>query len=515
VLLVEDSEADAALLLRELRREGFQPDATRVDSAASLTEALADGPWDVILSDHNLPGFSSRDALLLARHHLPDVPVIVVSGTVEEEYAVEAMRSGASDFVSKTRLHRLAPVIERELRESAKRAEQRRTAQALEESQQQLRQAQKLEAIGRLAGGIAHDFNNLLTAIIGYADIVLSTVPRDHPIHADVSEIRQAGARAAELTRQLLAFSRQRVVDASVIDLNNVVEEAVRLLKRVIGQDIVLRADCASDLWFVKLDPTQATQVLMNLALNARDAMPAGGSLDIATGNVRITGSNRPNQPARAGDYVRVTVRDSGEGMSAEVMSRIFEPFFTTKEPGRGTGLGLPMVYGIVQQSEGSVFVDSEVGVGTEFTLYFPRTVQRPVTVAPSALPSHRRGTETVLVVEDEPSLLELSSRVLRQAGYRVLTTGSPEEAVDTARRHHGPIDLLLTEVVMAGRSGPALAAELRRDRPSMRVVFVSGFRGESRDVLDRVGPADVLAKPFTPAGLVERVRGALVKAAR
>jgi CheY-like chemotaxis protein len=210
-----------------------------------------------------------------------------------------------------------------------------------------------------------------------------------------------------------------------------------------------------------------------------------------------------------------VTVRDSGEGMSAEVMSRIFEPFFTTKEPGRGTGLGLPMVYGIVQQSEGSVFVDSEVGVGTEFTLYFPRTVQRPVTVAPSALPSHGRGTETVLVVEDEPSLLELSSRVLRQAGYRVLTTGSPEEAVETARRHHGPIDLLLTEVVMAGRSGPALATELRRDRPSMRVVFVSGFTGESRDVLDRVRPADVLAKPFTPAGLVERVRGALVKAAR
>jgi signal transduction histidine kinase/CheY-like chemotaxis protein len=425
------------------------------------------------------------------------------------------MRSGASDFVSKGRLHRLAPVIERELRESAQRAEQRRIARALEESQQQLRQAQKLEAIGRLAGGIAHDFNNLLTAIIGYADIVLSSVPRDHPIHPDVTEIRQAGAKAAELTRQLLAFSRRRVVDASVIDLNSVVEEAVRLLKRVIGQDVVLRAACACDLWFVKLDPTQATQVLMNLALNARDAMPAGGTLDIATENVRIAGSDLRNQPPRAGDYVRVTVRDSGEGIPPDLLSRIFEPFFTTKEPGRGTGLGLPMVYGIVQQSDGYVFVDSEVGVGTQFTLYFPRTVQRPVSVAPAALPRDRQGSETLLLVEDEPSLRELSSRVLRQAGYQVLTCGSPQEALDMARHHRGQIDLLLTDIVMPGRSGPALATELQRDRPSLRVMFVSGFTGESRDSLERFGPAEVIAKPFTPAALVDRVRSALVKTAR
>jgi two-component system, cell cycle sensor histidine kinase and response regulator CckA len=515
VLLVEDSESDAELLVRELKRQGFEPSWDRVDSGPALRAALEAGGWDIVISDHNMPGFSSHDALRIVKAMAADTPFLVVSGSVGEEYAVEAMRSGASDFVAKTRLHRLAPIVEREMRETALRAEQRRTAAALAESQHQLRQVQKLEAIGRLAGGIAHDFNNLLTAIIGYADIVLAELPKNDASRADIAEIRQAGARAADLTRQLLAFSRQRVLDLGVVNLNDVVSDAVRLLSRVIGEHITVKTHLDRDLWSVKADPTQAGQVIMNLALNARDAMPHGGTLEIDTANVTISEAGSPMAPPVPGSYVRVRVRDSGEGIPTDVIPRIFEPFFTTKEPGKGTGLGLSVVYGIVQQSEGQVFVQSELGRGTMFSLFLPQTLEvRAVDTTPPK-PVQGRLYATILLVEDEGSIRELANRVLAQAGYQVLATSGPMEALDAARRHGRPIDLLLTDVVMPGRSGVALASDLLKQSPSMSVMFMSGFTGETTELRQRFTNPDVLAKPFTPAALVERVGAALATVRR
>jgi signal transduction histidine kinase len=509
VLLVEDSENDAALLTLELRRHGFAPDVTRVERADDLRTALDAGGWDIVISDHSLPGFSGTEALSIVRSQAPDLPFIVVSGSLGEEHAVEAMRAGARDFVVKTRLHRVAPVVTRELRESAQRAEQRRTSAALAESQNQLRHAQKLEAVGRLAGGIAHDFNNLLTAIIGYADLVLKALPEADPRRSDVMEIRNAGTRAADLTRQLLVFSRQQVLNAAVLDLNDVVQESVRLLQRVIGEDVAIDTTCAPDLWTVKADRTQMIQILMNLAVNARDAMPQGGTLAIATRNVTVDRPGLPQHPQAIGEYVVVDVCDAGEGIPADVLPKIFEPFFTTKDPAKGTGLGLSMVYGIVQQTHGAIFVDSQVGRGTTFTIFLPRTEEEE---APRPAPSTpvESGHQTILLVEDEASLRDLASRVLRQGGYEVMAVASADDALRVAEERGGAIDLLLTDVVMPGMNGVALATELRRAHPDLSVLYMSGYTGEAAGVYQRVQPADVLPKPFSASQLIRRVQDAL-----
>ena len=509
ILLVEDSENDAELLVLELRRHGFAPDVTRVESAPSLKRALAAGTWDIVISDHSLPGFSGTEALGIVRAHSPDLPFIVVSGSLGEEHAVEAMRAGARDFVVKTRLHRVVPVVTRELRESAQRQEQRRTEAALAESQNQLRHAQKLEAVGRLAGGIAHDFNNLLTAIIGYADLVLKALPGDDARRADVLEIRSAGARAADLTRQLLAFSRQQVLDATVLDLDDVVQESVRLLQRVIGEDVAIASHTEPGLWTVKADRTQMIQILMNLAVNARDAMPQGGTLDIGTRNVCVDTPGLPQHPQALGEFVALSVRDTGDGIPDDVLPKIFEPFFTTKGPAKGTGLGLSMVYGIVQQMAGHIFVDSTKGEGTTFTVFLPRT-EEEAAAGVAAAPAAEAGHQTILVVEDEVSLRELVTRVLRQCGYHVLGVTSAEEAMLAAHERSGPIDLLLTDIVMPGLNGVALASELRQARPELAVLFMSGYSGEGAGVYQRIDPTDLLPKPFSAGQLIRRVQEAL-----
>jgi two-component system, cell cycle sensor histidine kinase and response regulator CckA len=378
LLLVEDSETDAELLVRDLRRHGFVPRSRRVETEADLADALEQGGWDLVISDHNLPSFSSADALRLVKQRAPDLPFILVSGSIGEDYAVEAMRNGASDFVLKDRMHRLAPAVERELREAAQRVEQRRMAAALAESEQRLRQSQRLEAIGRLAGGIAHDFNNLLAAIIGYSKLTLSSLAPDDPLRHDIEEVKLAGERAVDLTRQLLAFSRQQVLHPTLLDLNTVVDTVTRLLRRLIGEHIVLNAQTSSDLWLVKADRSQIEQIVMNLAVNARDAMEKGGTVTIATRNITIEHANQPDVPPRPGRYVSLEVSDTGVGIAPDVLPRIFEPFFTTKEAGRGTGLGLATVYGIVKQSDGYIYVSSAVGMGTVFTIYLPDTTETP-----------------------------------------------------------------------------------------------------------------------------------------
>ncbi len=375
VLIVEDSEDDAQLLTNELRRQGLKPAVLRVDSGPTLESALLERAWDIVISDHNMPGFSGDEALSLVRRFDPKLPFIVVSGTRGEEHAADVMRAGASDFIVKDRLHRLAPVVERELLMSALRADQRRVAVALEDSQRQLRESQRLEVVGRLAGGVAHDFNNLVGAILSYADIVLRSLPADDVHRDDVEEIKRAGRYAADLTRHLLAFSRQQVLQESVLDLNDVVLEEQGLLTRLVGPSVTVKVQLHPRLWLTKTDRTQIAQVLINLATNARDAMPEGGVLTIATANLTVA-PFEANGLAEPGQYVRLVARDTGVGIPADLQPKIFDPFFTTKKPGEGTGLGLATVHGIVRQSGGHIYVHSEPGRGATFTIYLPRTLE-------------------------------------------------------------------------------------------------------------------------------------------
>ena len=378
---------------------------------------------------------------------------------------------------------------------------------ALEE---QLRQSQKMEAVGRLAGGIAHDFNNLLTVIKGYSDLLLEEFKPADPLRAEVDEIRKAADRAASLTRQLLAFSRQQVLAPKVLDLNTVVSNMDRLLHRLLGADIDLQTTLARDLGRVKADPGQIEQVIMNLAVNARDAMPNGGKLTVETANVVLDERYAfEHIGAQAGSYVMIAVSDNGTGMSESVRQRIFEPFFTTKEVGKGTGLGLSTVYGIVKQSGGYVWVYSEVGMGTTFKVYLPR-VDAPADIAAlrAALPSSHAGTETILLVEDEDGVRALVRQVLSRYGYTVLEARHGGEALLHCERHTAAIHLLLSDVVLEQMSGPDLAKRLLEMRPELKVLFISGYTDDAI-IHQGVLSADTafLQKPFTTEALAKKIR--------
>ncbi len=375
----------------------------------------------------------------------------------------------------------------------------------------QLRQAQKMEAIGLLAGGIAHDFNNLLMVISGYADLLLERLPPKHVARRHADQICKASHRAASLTRQLLAFSRKQVLQPRVTDLNEVVLELGKMLPRVIREDIELNILPAANLGRVLADPGQIEQVIMNLVVNARDAMPHGGKLTVETDNVLFGAENPPHHAQMSpGAYVLLAVRDTGTGMDAATLRRIFEPFFTTKEQGKGTGLGLAMVYGIVKQSGGFIWAYSEPGHGTTFKVYLPRVASES-TVEEVAPPALTGGTETILLVEDEEAVRSLAREFLAAAGYTVLEAPGPAEALDLSVRHDGPIHLLLTDVVMPGMRGPELAERILALHPHTRVLFFSGYTDEAvvhHGILNR--GAAFVEKPLVRSALVQRVRETL-----
>jgi PAS domain S-box-containing protein len=381
---------------------------------------------------------------------------------------------------------------------------------ALEE---QLMQSQKMEAIGRLAGGIAHDFNNLLTAILSYAGFALSALRSDDPLRDDINEIQKAGERAAALTYQLLAFSRRQILAPRVTDLNGVIDDLEKMLRRVLGEDIEFHTALAEWLAPTKLDPSQLEQVILNLAVNARDAMPNGGMLSIETANVALDAEYaRQHSEVVPGAYVMLAISDSGVGMTSAVRARAFEPFFTTKEVGKGTGLGLSTVFGIVRQSGGHIWVYSEPDHGTTFKLYFPVTNE----ALPPAFPRTRTlglhsGTEVVLVAEDEPAVRDIARKMLQRAGYVVLEASNGGEALLIAEQHKGAIDLLLTDVVMPRMSGRTLAERLLTVRPALKVLFMSGYT-ENAIVQHAVLDSDTqfVQKPLTPELLLRKVREVL-----
>jgi len=604
-----------------------------------MRAALKKGNWEIVISDHNMPNFNALDALSILQGSGQDLPFVILSGSIGEEAVVAAMKAGVHDFVMKSNMPRLIPVIERALRDARVRADyrkglemvarsQRQLAEAqrvaqlgswkldfntglsdwseeqfrlfgvdpetfhpsyeavldriipadrkrVEESvkrtinegreqdtqfrvrldngderviqgrahvvrnpdgkvigvagtsrditawdaaqqerkklEEQLRQAQKMEAVGQLAGGIAHDFNNFLSVIMGYSELVTSTIAGDPHMSAvvdDVREIKNAAERAATLTRQLLAFSRRQVLQPEILDLNASVDGMDKMVRRLIGEHIQFDVIHQKGLGPIKADPGQIEQVILNLVLNSRDAMPKGGRLIVETKNIDIVDPSATEPPP--GVYVVLTVTDNGGGMSPDVRDRVSEPFFTTKEKGKGTGLGLSMVYGVVKQSSGYIYVHSEVGKGTTFSVYLPRVDELPIVSAEpvSVSPSAIRGGETILLAEDDEAIRTMVSRLLRKHQYKILVAANGDDALGIAERHGDDIQLIITDIVMPGISGIQLAEMLQAKRKELRVLFISGYTDNA--IFQNEVPAlssKYLAKPFSPTHLLAKVK--------
>ena len=544
VLLVDDIETNRKLLRVILRGEGLN-----VFEAADGVEALAileRQPVDAIISDILMPNMDGYRLCYEVRNddRFHALPFIFYSSTYtslsDEKLALEL---GADQFLRKpssaervvqtlkdAMAHRrpvkrdaISPLQDLEVMKQysqqlvtkleEKNAELQEQIAEHKRLEKQFLQAQKMEAIGQLTGGIAHDFNNMLTIIMGYSELMLKSLPPDAPLRDHVEQVKEAGERASLLTKQLLAFSRKQVLQPKVVDLNAVLTNMDRMLQRLLGEDIALVAVPAPGLWRVYADPGQIEQIIMNLAINARDAMPQGGKLTIETANVHLDEAYaRQHGPVQPGPYVMLAVSDTGCGMDAATQARIFEPFFTTKELGKGTGLGLSTVYGIVKQSGGYVWVYSEPGRGTTLKIYLPQSEAVAGTVEPrreSDRPA--QGTETILLVEDEAGIRKLSRQALEGSGYKVLEAHNGKHAIQVCEQHKGPIHLLVTDVVMPEMSGTEAASRLSSSRPDMKVLFLSGYTDEAVQRHGLLAPgAAFLPKPFTPDTLARKVREVL-----
>jgi two-component system, cell cycle sensor histidine kinase and response regulator CckA len=378
--------------------------------------------------------------------------------------------------------------------------------------EEQFRHSQKMEAVGRLAGGVAHDFNNLLTVIGGHTEIALARIDKNSPLLDNLQEVKIAADRASNLTRQLLAFSRRQELEIKVLNLNTVLRNTEKMLCRLLGEDIEVITQPSKNLGLVKADPGQIEQVLTNLAVNARDAMPEGGRLVIATDNFEITETvDSKHDSLKPGRYVLMSVSDTGHGMNSEIMSKIFEPFFTTKEQGKGTGLGLSTVFGIVKQSGGEIRVHSELKKGTTFEIILPRLEEAELVKEKADSNEPPKGTETVLIIEDETSVLKMAAQLLKNQGYRILEAPGSEDAMRVFEEHPGPIDLVLTDVVMPVCRGPALVERLKQLRDNFKVLYMSGYTDGGVGDLGVLRRGDnFIQKPFTLESLAGKVRSVL-----
>jgi two-component system cell cycle sensor histidine kinase/response regulator CckA len=507
VLLIEDNEDDA-YLIREMLMEKEEAGILLVwvDRLGTGLTRLAENTSDLVLLDLSLPDSHGLETFELVQGCAQDVPIVVLTGLDDEVMASQAVRKGAQDYLVKGKLD--GTLLSRAARYAVERKQSER---ALRESEARLRQSQKMEGIGQLAGGIAHDFNNLLTVINSYSDMLLGEVGVEHAfVRNGLDQIKEAGHRAASLTRQLLAFTRQQVLEPKILDLNESVSTMAKLLRRLIGEDIALVLSLHPGLGRVKVDPGQVEQVIMNLAVNARDAMPRGGQLTIETMNLDLGHVDARQHPSiDPGSYVILEVRDTGSGMDADTQARIFEPFFTTKGPGKGTGLGLATVYGIVKQSGGSIGVTSLLDQGTTFKIYLPRiegVVERSELSSPSNVAL--RGSETILLVEDEEMVRDLAQAILERNGYTVLLAKNVADALRWAQEGSRTIHLLLTDTIMPRMNGPELAQQILALRPSMKVLFMSGYTDKVLTSTAAWEPGTAfLQKPFTPQTLGDKVR--------
>ena len=514
ILIAEDDAWDAKLAQRLLAGADRDFTSVIVGTRAAFTQQLAVFRPDIILSDFHLPGFSGQDALKIAQEQCPDVPFVFWSGLLGDEAAVGLIKQGATDYVLKDKPARLPSVLCRALEETEQRA-------YLAQLEDQLIEAQRLESLGQLASGVAHDFNNLLAVILNYVsfvseeitaavseEITAATGPAVarhlESASADLAQIRKAAERAAELTHQLLVFARREVVRPQVLDLDSVVSAVEEMLRRTLGEHIEVVIKPAGDLWPVLADSGQLERVLVNLAVNARDAMPDGGTLTIDTANITDADTMAGVPSAPPGRKVRLRVSDTGTGMAADVIQHAFEPFFTTKEAGAGTGLGLATVYGILAQAEGNIQIYSEPGTGTTFTITLPVTTETAIPILEPVPYQRVPKGETVLVVEDSAALREVTKRIFTRNGYQVITAANGPEALDIACAHAGEIHLLVTDVVMPHMLGKEVAEKMRAIKPEIEVLFMSGY---ARPVLTSQGRLDpnvaLVEKPFSEADLL------------
>lgn len=635
VLIIEDSDDDTLLIVRELRQAGYDPRYKRVETAQAMRKALEQQMWDIVISDYVMPSFSGLDALKLMQEKGLDLPFIIVTGNITEDMAVEAMKAGAHDCVMKGKLSRLAPAVQRELRESEGRKRRRQAEEKLRQIEEryraviedmpalvcrflpdgtltfvneaysryfnknsaeligsnflhfipeherthvrklylsltpenpiihyehtvlapdetirwqrwidraifdphgalieyqsigedvtdlkkaeeeklrlreQLLQAQKMEAIGQLAGGIAHDFNNILTAIMGYVHFLKTSLTADEPARKYVDQILSAAERAANLTQSLLAFSRKQIINPKPVRLNEIIEHIQKLLLRIIGEDVELSTILTGKDTGVMADTGQIEQVLMNLAANARDAMPEGGLLRIETEVIELDEAFvKMHGYGKNGRYVLMTVTDTGTGMDQEIRERIFEPFFTTKEFGRGTGLGLSIVYGIIKQHEGFINVYSEPGKGTTFKIYLPLITARTEEVRPESVSPLAGGSETILLAEDDDGVRIFTKSLLQKFGYTVVEASDGDDALRRFREYQDRIHLLLIDVIMPKKNGKEVYDEITKITPEMKVLFMSGY---TADIIHKKGIAeeelDFVLKPVSPTELLRKLR--------